>query len=134
MLAERIKELRQEKKMSQRDLAKTLDVSQQSVTKWERGLFEPNSSTLKQMAQLFNCSSDYLLGLSNDRYELKASERNDIANQAESILKGLNSEATVNFYGEPITDEERIQLRTAIEIGLTSNKKRAKKAKEQDKE
>lgn len=132
MLAERIRNLRNELRMSQYTLAEKAHVSQQSVHKWETGVAEPKSSALNNLANILNTSTDYLLGRTNDRYDLSPFEKEDVGKQAENILKGLNSDATVNFYGEPMTDEDRIQLRTALEIGLTSNKMRAKKAKSEE--
>lgn len=62
---ERLKELRTEKKLSQTELATILNVSQRSISSWETGFREPNFETLKQIAQFFHVTTDYLLGLTD---------------------------------------------------------------------
>jgi len=52
-LAERIKIYRTEKKMSQEDLAEVLNVTRQSVSKWETGKGNPDTDKLILMAQIF---------------------------------------------------------------------------------
>lgn len=52
-LGERIQMLRKEKKMSQNDLAEKLDVSRQSVSKWETDTAKPELTKLILMAELF---------------------------------------------------------------------------------
>lgn len=59
--------------MSQKDLAETLGVSRDSVKKWEAGE-SIKLSFLLDMANLFRCSLDYLLGRSDDRILHEPSE------------------------------------------------------------
>lgn len=61
----RIKELRQDKGLSQGDLAKELGLSQQTISSYEKGIREPDISTLKKLADFFQVSLDYLLGETN---------------------------------------------------------------------
>lgn len=58
--------------LRQRDLAEKLDVSLASITRWEKGKTEPTASALTAMCDLFGCSSDYLLGISENRLPSKA--------------------------------------------------------------
>lgn len=70
MIASKIKELRNEKKLTQRDLSKILNVSQQTIASWEVGRAEPNSEMINKLANYFSVSTDYLLGresISNTR-------------------------------------------------------------------
>ena len=62
----RIKELRQEFKLSQQQLAKEIGVSQKAIDFWEKGINEPKASYIKKLAIFFNVSSDYLLGISEE--------------------------------------------------------------------
>lgn len=61
-LGQRLKKLRSEKGLTQKDLADQLHVSFQTVSKWENDENEPDISTLKELAKLYNCSVDSLLG------------------------------------------------------------------------
>jgi len=61
----RIAALRKRDKMSQFELAEKLGLSQQTVSKYERGLIEPDIDRLITMARIFDVSVDYLLGYTN---------------------------------------------------------------------
>ncbi len=61
-LGARIYDLRSRARMSQGDLAEALDVSRQSVSKWENGNAVPELEKLIKMAELFNISLDELVG------------------------------------------------------------------------
>ena len=62
----RIKELRLEKNLTQRQLADVLKLNQTAVGKYERAELEPNIKTLLQLSAFFNVSVDYLIGNSDD--------------------------------------------------------------------
>lgn len=65
ILAKRIKELRKENKMSQKELADKCLVKQSCVSKWERGETLPDLEVLVLLAKTFSVSADYLLGISD---------------------------------------------------------------------
>jgi len=65
-LGQKLKELRSLKGLTQKELADKLHVSFQTVSKWENGENEPDIATLKELAALFNCSVDYLIGSENE--------------------------------------------------------------------
>ncbi len=61
-LSENIYRLRSQKGMSQGDLALALDVSRQSVSKWETGAATPELDKLMKMSELFGVSLDEMVG------------------------------------------------------------------------
>ena len=61
-LMENLKKLRIEKGLSQQKLASYINISQQSVYKYENDISEPDISTLKNLADFFETSIDYLVG------------------------------------------------------------------------
>ena len=58
----KIKELRQEKGLSQRELAKATGIKQANISRWEAGLVVPNINDVWTLANFFDCSIDYLAG------------------------------------------------------------------------
>ena len=62
---ERLKELRIEKQLSQKELAEKISTGQSSISAWERGEREPLAHQLIILAAFFCCSVDYLLGISD---------------------------------------------------------------------
>lgn len=57
----KIKELRMKKKLTQEELAEKLNVSRQTISKWELGETNPNINQAKEIAQIFNVSLEELL-------------------------------------------------------------------------
>lgn len=62
----RLKELRDEKKLSQEEVAKAIGTSQTNIGRWEKGLNEPSSGFVIKLANYFEVSIDYLLGREDD--------------------------------------------------------------------
>ncbi len=62
---ERLRELRQQHKLSQMDLAKKTGISQSAIAKWELGKTEPTASALIALSRYFGESVDYILGLAD---------------------------------------------------------------------
>lgn len=62
-IGNRIKCLRQEKKLGQIELANQLGVGKSIISLWERDECEPTASKIIALAKFFNVSADYILGL-----------------------------------------------------------------------
>ena len=63
----RLKELRKEQGLSQLLFAKKINVAQNTVSNWENGIRMMDLTTATQIAKYFNVSTDYLLGVSDER-------------------------------------------------------------------
>lgn len=83
-MANRIRELRKEKNLTQLELAKKLNVSDRSVGFYESGERDPDTGTLCKLAEIFNCSIDYLLGHTDIR--------NPYSNENKDLLKNLDDD------------------------------------------
>ena len=59
---ERIKELRKEKGITQKELAKAVNITQSNIARYETGQQEPKATNIIALADYFNVSADYLLG------------------------------------------------------------------------
>ncbi|MBO7136579.1 MAG: helix-turn-helix transcriptional regulator, partial [Spirochaetaceae bacterium] len=59
--ADKLKELRKQKGISQEQLAEKIHVSRQAITKWETGIGIPDIENLLAISSLFNESLDSLL-------------------------------------------------------------------------
>ena len=62
----RIKDMREDKDLLQKDVAEFLNISQTNYSKYELGKINIPISTLKKMAIFFDTSIDYLLGLTDE--------------------------------------------------------------------
>ncbi len=63
MIADRIKQLREEKGVTQAELAKKLGITRSSVNAWEMGISVPSTQYVVELANIFKISTDYLLGV-----------------------------------------------------------------------
>ena len=63
----RIKDLREDKDLLQKDVAKFLNISQTNYSKYELGKINIPINTLKKLALFFDTSIDYLLGLTDEQ-------------------------------------------------------------------
>ena len=63
--AGRIKELRQQAHLTQKELSEKLHKSESAVRMWELGKSEPDLETVNRLSDIFRVSVDYLLGKSN---------------------------------------------------------------------
>lgn len=61
IFSEKIHKLRKENNMTQEDLAEKLNVSRQTISKWENGVTFPDIDNILQLCKVFNISSDSLL-------------------------------------------------------------------------
>lgn len=66
IFAQKLKELRTERKITQKKLAEIMRVSSVTISHWENQEQEPCLDDVIKLAYLFNVSTDYLLGKEND--------------------------------------------------------------------
>lgn len=94
--SENLKKLRRQKDMTQEQLAEYLNISSQSVSKWETNLTLPDITLLPILANIFNVSSDTLLGIDITVRDMRIKEINTEAvncelqghlNESEKILR-----------------------------------------------
>ncbi len=71
MKFERIKNLREDKDIKQRELAEYLNVSQNTYSQYENGVISLNAETLVKLAKFYDTSIDYLLELTDERRPYK---------------------------------------------------------------
>ena len=64
-IGERVKQLRQEKKLTQQHMAEILKIDQSNYSKYELGKLEMNNEMLIKIAKFFGVTTDYILGLEN---------------------------------------------------------------------
>lgn len=75
---ENLKEIREKKNITQTKLSVELEVSQELISHYETGKSKPNIETLIKLADYFNCSTDYLIGRTNNSTTIKDLDKKDI--------------------------------------------------------
>lgn len=64
-LGERLKKLRMENHLRQDQVARLVNVEKSSISMYETGMRQPSYATLVRLANVFNVTTDYLLGRTN---------------------------------------------------------------------
>ena len=100
----RLKELRKEKKLSQKEIAKEMSISEKTLSRWENGESQIKPEKAQQLADYFGVSVGYLLGYSEYRELEKALDETIFSNypDVETFLnqeiKELIGERVNKFY------------------------------------
>ncbi len=107
MFAKRITDLRENRNLLQKDIAKIFEVEQATVSNWEKGKRVPDSDMLIKIANFFDVSIDFLLG--NDKKTKKYSETEEEIIEKEILKRWLiKSGYMTNF--QDLTNEELNKL------------------------
>ncbi len=117
MLSEKIINLRKSRGWSQEELAERLNVSRQSVSKWESGISNPDLDKIVAMSTLFGVSTDYLLK------DVTAEEREPIHDFArddedEEIIEEIITEEPLPTAEEYLTAVKKAGPRIALGVLL----------------
>lgn len=97
-IGQRLKSLREEKKWLQKDVGEKIGVSGATINRYEKGLRQPDPNTIKQLSNIFNVTTDYLLGQSDVRQHKKAPYEG----------------TTLTWDGVELTEEEKEVVATVI--------------------
>lgn len=96
---ENLRAFRKQKEFSQEYLAEKMNVSRQTISKWENGTAMPDLKKLTDLASLFDVSMDELLGTSAPDYKTSESDNAELENlkQAFDEYKIKNKKTTIIF-------------------------------------
>lgn len=106
MYGNRLKQLRNEKNWTIDDIAEKLDIGSSTYGGYETEYRKPPIETLTKIANIYNVSIDYILGLSDEK-NIKEIEHN-----AFEYLKKND----LNWKGVPLSDEELKPIRDLLEV------------------
>ena len=67
MNIQRLKEIREDKDLYQKDIAKILNIPQQNYSRYELGIISMPIEKYAKLAEYYDTSIDYLIGLTNER-------------------------------------------------------------------
>lgn len=81
MFNERLKTLRKEKGLTQKQIADHFNTSPQSYAQWEKGTRTPSQKSLEKLSDFFDVSVDYLLGRTENQSNITNTGNNSIVFQ-----------------------------------------------------
>lgn len=132
-LGNRLKSLRQEKGLTQKEVAKLIGTTDVSIGRYEMDARVPKADILNSLAKLYDVEIDYLLtGKQTKEYEsaLNNRDKKDIEKDLKKIMDDFrDGESGPAFYdGVELDDDDleklEIAMRTALEIAKVKNKEK----------
>lgn len=125
--SKRLKNLRKDKRLTQKQLGELLFIDDTSISKYENEKAMPENELLQRIADFFEVSVDYLLGRIDDQSpptreskpELTKKEQLDIEKEALQMIKNIDSADVIEFCGTPADDDDKEFLRMAYERFLS---------------
>lgn len=127
MFYDRFKQLCDDRGVSCNKAALEIGLSNATPTKWLKTGATPNSKTLQKIADYFGVSIQSLLGQENEKAPvLTKKDERDIARDVEAIMSRLADGDGLMFDGDPMTDDARQSMLSAIRLGLEAAKIRNK--------
>ncbi len=126
MDGKRLKKLRTDKKLTQAELGKIINVTKVSISGYESGGRTPDTDNLKRLADYFGVTSDYLLGRSDDP-ELTEKDEKDVAKRWKQFKEEIENTDGLSFDGEPMSKEAKESLAESMDYIFRNTKKINKK-------
>lgn len=132
-LGNRLKSLRQEKGLTQKEVAKLIGTTDVSIGRYEMDARVPKADILNSLAKLYDVEIDYLLtGKESKEYEstLNNRDKKDIEKDLKVIMDDFKSgeAGPVYFDGVELDEDDmdklEIAMRTALEIAKVKNKEK----------
>ena len=117
----RIRDLRIEKGWNQEYLGSLLNVQKSAVSKYEQGKISLNDDIIKKLSEIFEVSSDYLIGNSDiknpEKTEITLTDKDekDIAKTMQKLKEQLSGDQGLMFDGDILDEETAKLLLAAIE-------------------
>lgn len=93
-ISQRIKQYRNEKRYTQKELADLLNVKSSTVSGWELGRNTPSIDAIKKMADIFNVSFDVMAGVSDGSSNTQTADLAD-------------DDVLFTYQGKPLSDEDK---------------------------
>lgn len=118
MIGDKIKELRKKSKITQAELSDSINIGQSTLANFENGKRTIPIDIIIQLAQFFNVSADYLLGLSTSPDAREAIYGEQLSAEEKEIVEAYR---TIN------ADGKRILLGKALDLKLSANTNQDKK-------
>lgn len=128
-VGEIIQHLRDEKGLNQKELAEKVGLSQSVMNRIELGTRPVRDEELKKIAEILGTTTDYLLGASDVRNLYTDEEKYPDVHDVEEAMKIILEQPGLMLKGELLSDESKIILANAIQMGLRTAEEIEKKKK-----
>lgn len=119
----RLKELREEKGLTQKELSKLISASQSKIAMWETGNRDPNSEDIIFLSKLFDVTTDYILGCDNEKKSSSKKENSifqtNHSNKEKELLK-IFAKLKTEIYQDKAIDQFKGYVDCIAEVEASS--------------
>lgn len=106
-----------------KQLGEVLDLAESTISQYETGKRQMDNETLLKLGEYFDVSVGYILGAEERIMPvLTAKDERDIARNLEKIMADLEGSGDLMFDGDPMSDEAKESIRSALKLGLEAAK------------
>lgn len=106
----KLKSLRNEKNITQSELAKRIGVSTSAIGMYEQGRREPDARILQKICEVLDTTTDYLLCINTN---------NDINTIFNNFTNQLKSQDGLMFNGKLLNQEDKIKVMQALKLAFS---------------
>lgn len=108
MIGQRLKKLREEKDLTQAQVAKILGVSRTTYTQYETGKSEPDLATVSKLAEIYETSVDFLLGKTDIPTPIETNETRNTT--IKRVTQALSSDTELLDFWYELLERDDLQI------------------------
>ena len=113
MIGKRLRQLREENDLLQKELALKLNISQQTISLYESNRREPDYEMLKRIADFFNVSTDFLLGESDIKNPY-TNDKDELTPEEKELLKKIKSDPELSVLFHDLKDAPKRKIKQLL--------------------
>jgi len=115
-----IRDLRIKNKLSSKELSKILNISESAISLYESGKRKPSISLIIKMADYFNVSTDYLLGVTEKNHQFNTESETDLSVIIDNIVCSFENSDCILYDGK-IIDKNLAAIFKNFLMGISEN-------------
>ena len=112
----RLKELRKEKKKSQKEIANLLEINEKTISRWEKGERPIKTQKAQELAEYFGVNVGYLLGIDIKKI-------NELGSAYKNVEEHINNPVKYDNFGKGLLNHSQSYMFTIEEL-ITADKEK----------
>lgn len=135
VFAKRLRMLREEKRMTQKDISNIVGTTDNAIGNYERGTRMPDAEMLNRLSNIFDVSIDYLLGKTDIRnqYNNQDHSKKESPPKPKPLEDYIKEAETLMLFGDVVDENDKEAILTAIRVAYETAIKKNKEQKKNNK-
>jgi transcriptional regulator with XRE-family HTH domain len=124
IMGKRLKHLRDRRGLAQKFVAEKIGVKNNTLSAYESGDREPNFQILTNLADFYEVTTDYLIGVTDS--PIRTKEQDEFIKDVDLSVRELREKYNLVYEGKSLTDEELKGMLTWIKANRMMNSEQKK--------